>query len=405
MTASEEVTNALQRTVALMSAELDKSGYSAQLLEESSGTISAVSESYASFGDLLRNSIALIRSMERAELWDLGILLASMAFFAGCIMYILYVRVLSRGVWVAGALWKYTGVRQLLQAAMRPAGSTSAPTAASASGPLTSVSTGSASPLSTASTSTQTAPASAAAQLTSAAASLATAAAAAVHSRAASAMQGSSTASLTSAATASVPHSPAATSTPHASASAETLADAHARGRGSLRRGDKGAAAAEAAAAEAAAAEATPDPPSEEASYTTRVTRSAYTPSSRSSAASASEHRRRPIKFGKVTGHGTDLGDRDVEGRSTSGSAPPSRAAQIPSSEAGRTASSEAGRAARTAAPVSTAAASTSTSTPSASPPPIKVPKPEEVRIREHTTTPPAEEDVMIDNLFEHDEL
>jgi protein transport protein SEC20 len=59
---SEQVTGALQRTVKLMSSELEKSGYSTQLLTESSETIAQVSNKYASFNDLLRDSVSMIRS-------------------------------------------------------------------------------------------------------------------------------------------------------------------------------------------------------------------------------------------------------------------------------------------------------------------------------------------------------
>ena len=106
---SDQLTTALQRTVALMSGELEKSGYSAQLLEESSDTIAQVSQRYTSFNELLRNSISLVRQMERAELMDLGMLVGSMAFFAACVLYILYVRVLSKGLWALGLTWKATG--------------------------------------------------------------------------------------------------------------------------------------------------------------------------------------------------------------------------------------------------------------------------------------------------------
>jgi hypothetical protein len=104
-TASEDVTHALQRTVSLMSSELDKSGYSAQLLEESSATIATVSESYISFRDMLRNSASIIRSMERAEMIDFGILAGAILFFVGCVLYVLHVRVVSRSVWVLNILW------------------------------------------------------------------------------------------------------------------------------------------------------------------------------------------------------------------------------------------------------------------------------------------------------------
>lgn len=108
--ASEEVTSALQRTVALMSTELEKSGFSAQLLEESSEGLAQISEAYQSFGSLLRNSVDLIKQMERQELWDLGVLVASLSFFVGCIAYILYVRVISKGLSVLGLAWRATGI-------------------------------------------------------------------------------------------------------------------------------------------------------------------------------------------------------------------------------------------------------------------------------------------------------
>lgn len=108
--ASEEVTSALQRTVALMSTELEKSGFSAQLLEESSEGLAQISEAYQSFGSLLRNSVDLIKQMERQELWDLGVLVASLSFFVGCIAYILYVRIISKGLSVLGLAWRVTGI-------------------------------------------------------------------------------------------------------------------------------------------------------------------------------------------------------------------------------------------------------------------------------------------------------
>ena len=119
------MTHALQRTVALMSTELEKSGYSSQLLEESSEMLGQVSDRYESFNDLLRNSVSLIRQMERAELIDVGLLAGSIAFFAGCVLYILYVRVISRGLWAVGAAWKLTG--------LLPRGSVATPIATTAS--------------------------------------------------------------------------------------------------------------------------------------------------------------------------------------------------------------------------------------------------------------------------------
>ncbi|KAI3623004.1 SEC20 [Malassezia furfur] len=93
-----------------MSSELEKSGYSAQLLEESSEGLAQISTAYASFGALLHDSIDLIRQMERAELWDYAVLVASLSFFVGCVAYILYVRVLSRGLSLVSLAWRATSL-------------------------------------------------------------------------------------------------------------------------------------------------------------------------------------------------------------------------------------------------------------------------------------------------------
>lgn len=106
MTASSDVTSALQRTVALMSAELEKSSYSSQLLDESSTTLQAATAQYQSFSDLVASSRQLIKSMERADLYDAALLLLSFAFFCACILYILKVRIWDRGVGILGFFFR-----------------------------------------------------------------------------------------------------------------------------------------------------------------------------------------------------------------------------------------------------------------------------------------------------------
>ncbi|WFC97354.1 Protein transport protein sec20 [Malassezia yamatoensis] len=130
---SQDVQTALQRTVALMSSELEKSGYSAQLLEESSENLTQISESYASFGTLLHDSIDLIRQMERAELWDWAILVISLSFFVGCVSYILYVRVISRGLSLLGVLYRATSLAKRKGMSLAPFAHTASISAASVS--------------------------------------------------------------------------------------------------------------------------------------------------------------------------------------------------------------------------------------------------------------------------------
>lgn len=89
-----------------MSTELQKSSYSAQLLDESCGALHSIGQEYASFGEVLRNSTSLIRSMQRQDLIDAAILAASALFFALCIAYIVKVRVWDRGVGIVSFFWR-----------------------------------------------------------------------------------------------------------------------------------------------------------------------------------------------------------------------------------------------------------------------------------------------------------
>jgi protein transport protein SEC20 len=90
-----------------MSAELEKSSYSSALLDESTSAMQGISTEYTSFGDMLRNSGTLIRSMERADLIDAAILAGAALFFVLCIAYILKVRVWDRGVGILSFFWRF----------------------------------------------------------------------------------------------------------------------------------------------------------------------------------------------------------------------------------------------------------------------------------------------------------
>lgn len=106
MTASGDVTAALQRAVKSMSTELEKSSYSAQLLDESTISIQQATIQYTSFTDLVASSQKLIRSMERADMVDAAFLIFSFLFFIGCIIYILKVRIWDRGVGLLSFLFR-----------------------------------------------------------------------------------------------------------------------------------------------------------------------------------------------------------------------------------------------------------------------------------------------------------
>lgn len=114
MTSSQDVTDALRRTVALMSSELEKSAMSSQLLEESTQTLSSLSMQYGSLSTLMTNSAHMIRTMEREDLIGKAMMAASFLFFLGCIFYILYVRILSRGIGLISFVFRLFGLNKLL---------------------------------------------------------------------------------------------------------------------------------------------------------------------------------------------------------------------------------------------------------------------------------------------------
>lgn len=110
MTASGDVTTALQRAVTLMSIELEKSSYSSQLLDESSMSIQRATLEYTSFTNLVSSSRRLIKSMERADFLDAIMLLLSFLFFVLCIAYIVKVRIWDRGIGVLSFLLRLGGL-------------------------------------------------------------------------------------------------------------------------------------------------------------------------------------------------------------------------------------------------------------------------------------------------------
>ncbi|KAK0527923.1 Protein transport protein sec20 [Tilletia horrida] len=104
-TAAADVTSALQRTVQFLSNEVERSTFSAQLLEESSATLQLLNSEYTSFGNVLKNSVTLIKSMEREDWYNFLMVAGSMAFFLGCVLYILKKRIYDNtaGVVLSGA--------------------------------------------------------------------------------------------------------------------------------------------------------------------------------------------------------------------------------------------------------------------------------------------------------------
>ncbi|PWN21453.1 Sec20-domain-containing protein [Microstroma glucosiphilum] len=108
--ASEDLTSALRQTVGLLSDSLTQSAFSAELLEESTNSLSTLSFDYATFSDLVKNSGGILKSMERQDKIDALMLLGAYLFFAFCVGYILKVRIWDRGVSFFAFLFRLVGL-------------------------------------------------------------------------------------------------------------------------------------------------------------------------------------------------------------------------------------------------------------------------------------------------------
>lgn len=95
---SATVTAALQQTHSLLSSELSKSLLSADLLQQSSADVASLDAAYTAVGLLLAGSRALVRELERANSRDRLYIYISLGIFLAVVAWILYRRVISRGI-------------------------------------------------------------------------------------------------------------------------------------------------------------------------------------------------------------------------------------------------------------------------------------------------------------------
>ncbi|KAG8743655.1 hypothetical protein FRC10_011624 [Ceratobasidium sp. 414] len=98
MAASDDVTEALRRTTRLMQQELERSVLSTQMLQESSKTLRATSDSYVDLDSLMDVSQVLIKALQRADWMDRIIIGLSLGVFLLTMAYIVKRRVLDRYV-------------------------------------------------------------------------------------------------------------------------------------------------------------------------------------------------------------------------------------------------------------------------------------------------------------------
>ncbi|GLI76927.1 protein transport protein sec20 [Penicillium ochrochloron] len=99
LNASNDVTAALRRTHHLMQAELSRSQFAQETLEQSTAAISSLSESYSSLDTLLANSRSLANSLLRSQKSDTWYLETAFYILVGTISWLIFRRVLYGPLW------------------------------------------------------------------------------------------------------------------------------------------------------------------------------------------------------------------------------------------------------------------------------------------------------------------
>ncbi|CRG88271.1 hypothetical protein PISL3812_05300 [Talaromyces islandicus] len=97
--ASSDVTAALRRTHELMQAELSRSQFAQETLEQSTAALSSLSESYSSLDTVLSSSRALVNSLLRSQKSDTWYLETAFYILIGTITWLVFRRILYGPMW------------------------------------------------------------------------------------------------------------------------------------------------------------------------------------------------------------------------------------------------------------------------------------------------------------------
>ncbi|TFK89043.1 Sec20-domain-containing protein [Polyporus arcularius HHB13444] len=103
MKTTNDVTEALQRTLGLMQGELERSVLSTQLLESSTANLKSTSTTHDVLDSLMTTSKHLITALEKSDWLDRMLIFAGLAFFVLVVLFILKQRLVDRGLRIA--LW------------------------------------------------------------------------------------------------------------------------------------------------------------------------------------------------------------------------------------------------------------------------------------------------------------
>ncbi|KAH7886827.1 Sec20-domain-containing protein [Phlebopus sp. FC_14] len=96
-----DLTHTLQRTVALMQQELERSVLSAQLLDSSTSTLQSASRSHDAIALVLGTSKQLVTALEKTDWMDRVLLILGLVCFGLVVLFILKQRIVDRGLRIA----------------------------------------------------------------------------------------------------------------------------------------------------------------------------------------------------------------------------------------------------------------------------------------------------------------
>jgi len=119
MKANDDVTVALQRTIALMQGELERSVLSTQMLDASTASLQSTSAVHDTLTTVMSTSKQLIVALEKSDLLDRVLIISALMFFLLVVLFILKRRLLDRGIriafWWTRFLPDFSGDAELLR--------------------------------------------------------------------------------------------------------------------------------------------------------------------------------------------------------------------------------------------------------------------------------------------------
>ncbi|KAJ6588846.1 Sec20-domain-containing protein [Mycena capillaripes] len=118
MAANDNVTEAMQRTMALMQGELERSVLSAQMLADSTATLRSTSNTHDTLTTVMDTSKQLITALEKTDWMDRVLIFSAFSFFILVVLFILKQRIFDRSMriafWWTRFIPDFSGDMQLL---------------------------------------------------------------------------------------------------------------------------------------------------------------------------------------------------------------------------------------------------------------------------------------------------